>query len=185
MIRLKIKNVSVYKDAKDNEVPNTHLLVLEEVGKKKRILPIHISDLDTQNLLLAHNNQYFSRPLPHHIFHQAMRHFGARLRHVLIEDADKGVFFATLVIDTGEEELTLDSRPSDALIYAIVKNRPVYASEKVMRKMSIPQYDHELVLLSKMDLEDLEHKKSIAIEQEDFALAATLRDLIKQRKSQA
>jgi bifunctional DNase/RNase len=64
---------------------------------------------------------------------------GAEVERVIINDVDNGTFFARLIIsmenELGHKIVEIDSRPSDSIILALLTEKPIYASDTVIKKV--------------------------------------------------
>lgn len=72
------------------------------------------------------------RPQTHDLLASVIRHLGASLVRIEIHDLSEGTFFARLVLDRDGEEITVDSRPSDAIALGIAEGVPIEVSERVL-----------------------------------------------------
>ncbi|HYL80542.1 MAG TPA: bifunctional nuclease domain-containing protein, partial [Candidatus Acidoferrum sp.] len=54
----------------------------------------------------------------------------AKVKQVVITELRGNVYYANLVLEAQGQELTLDSRPSDAIALALRENAPILAAEK-------------------------------------------------------
>jgi bifunctional DNase/RNase len=58
--------------------------------------------------------------------------FHSRLRRVIISDLRDNTYYATLYLEADGKELTVDSRPSDAIALALRAGVPIYANDKAL-----------------------------------------------------
>jgi hypothetical protein len=56
----------------------------------------------------------------------------AEVRHILVNDLKDNTFFATISIVQNGSDLTIDSRPSDAIALALRTKSPIFVEEKVI-----------------------------------------------------
>jgi bifunctional DNase/RNase len=61
-----------------------------------------------------------------------------------IEAIENETFYASLVLSKGEETISIDCRPSDAIAVALRKEAPIYVDEKVMAEAGIAAEDSEV-----------------------------------------
>ena len=57
----------------------------------------------------------------------------ARLERVVITELKDDTFFAVLWLRQGDEPISIDARPSDAVALALRADCPIYVSEQVMQ----------------------------------------------------
>ena len=78
------------------------------------------------------------RPLTHDLFLTLFGRLKVGVTRVVINDLRGGVYYATLLLSVDGKEMTLDSRPSDAIALAIRAKAPVYVEDRVFEKSSAP-----------------------------------------------
>lgn len=74
------------------------------------------------------------RPLTHDLFLTLFSRLKVTLARVVITDLRDDIYYATLHLSAGGAELTLDSRPSDAIALAIRAKVPVLVEDRVFDK---------------------------------------------------
>jgi bifunctional DNase/RNase len=79
------------------------------------------------------------RPHTHDLIGSILLGLGARLDHVVINDAKEGTFYARVILqmqnELGRKIVELDARPSDSIVLALQQGRAIYVSRAV--------FDHE------------------------------------------
>ncbi len=75
------------------------------------------------------------RPLTHDLIGSMLLGLGARVDHIVINDAREGTFFARILIrmenEIGKKIIELDARPSDSIVIALQQKRPIYVARSV------------------------------------------------------
>ena len=74
------------------------------------------------------------RPLTHDLFLTLFGRLKVSLTRVVITDLRNDIYYATVHLDGAAGEMTLDSRPSDAIALAIRAKVPVLVEERVFDK---------------------------------------------------
>jgi len=74
------------------------------------------------------------RPQTHDLLASVIRHLGATLVRIEIHDLSEGTFFARLVLDRDGEEVTIDSRPSDAIALGVSEGVPIEVADRVLEE---------------------------------------------------
>lgn len=186
-----------------SERPTGAYALLLEAEVDKRRLPIVIGAFEAQAIAIALDKMSTPpRPMTHDLFAQALAAHDAVLERVVIHALVDGVFYAQLHFAGGS---VLDARPSDAVALAVRLDCPIYATEEVMVQASLeaeqgaapkrskpartqsaaagtpttaPKDDPALARATRDELEAmLEH----ALTNEDYELAARIRDELTQR----
>lgn len=109
-----------------------NVVVLRETDGE-RILPIWIGPGEAQAIRRLLADETFPRPLTHDLVHLVVEGLRAKLARVVIGDLRENTFYATLVIQRGEEMLTIDARPSDSIAVALRAGAPIFVNEKLLQ----------------------------------------------------
>ncbi len=76
------------------------------------------------------------RPLTHDLIGSMLLGLGAKLDHIVINDAREGTFYARILLhmenELGRKIVELDARPSDSIVLALQQNRPIYVATSVL-----------------------------------------------------
>jgi bifunctional DNase/RNase len=74
------------------------------------------------------------RPLTHDLFLSLFGRLKVTLNRVVINDLRDDIYYATLHLTSASGEMTLDSRPSDAIALAVRAKVPVLVEDRVFDK---------------------------------------------------
>ena len=193
LIRLTINRVS-YSQTHNGAYA---LLLNEKDGERK--LPIVIGGFEAQSIAVAMEQEIRPpRPLTHDLFKSFSDCFEIKIKQVIIHKIVDGVFFSSLICVRDKIEEIIDSRTSDAIALAIRFNSPIFTYENVLEKAGIiltPDQNKNTkeketkkdtlskkVDYTKLSIIQLEKAIAIAVKNEDYELAAHLRDEINKRK---
>ena len=193
LIRLTINRIS-YSQTHNGAYA---LLLNEKNGERK--LPIVIGGFEAQSIAVALEREIRPpRPLTHDLFKSFSDCFEIKIKQVIIHKIVDGVFFSSLICERDKIEEIIDSRTSDAIALAIRFNSPIFTYENVLEKAGIilkpgenkKQTDSQSqknslskkIDYSKLSITQLEKAISVAVKNEDYELAAHLRDEINKRK---
>ena len=193
LIRLTINRVS-YSQTHNGAYA---LLLNEKDGERK--LPIVIGGFEAQSIAVAMEQEIRPpRPLTHDLFKNFSDCFEIKIKQVIIHKIVDGVFFSSLICVRDKIEEIIDSRTSDAIALAIRFNSPIFTYENVLEKagiiLTLDQNKNtkaketkkgtlsKKVDYTKLSIKQLEKAIAIAVKNEDYELAAHLRDEINKRK---
>lgn len=165
-------------------------MLLGEV-EGNRQLPIIIGPAEAQSTVLCLKGLKTPRPLTHELFTTCLQVLGAALIRVLIYKALEGVFYSYIYIQRAEEIIRIDARTSDAVALAVRSEAPIFIYESILERECIRMEDMEEGDQEKSEenageenvpMNDLEAELDQAIKDENYELAARLRDKIRRMK---
>jgi bifunctional DNase/RNase len=169
-------------------------LLLGEVNGERQ-LPIIIGPAEAQALYMK--GVKTPRPLTHDLFMTIIGVLGASLLRVLIYKAKDGIFYSYIYLKKDEEIIRIDTRTSDAVGMAIRAECPILIYESILEQECLrisneerrhpEESDEEAEDEKKRDLPrnvtsmSLEEALEQAIKDENYELAAKIRDRINSR----
>ncbi|PQJ21633.1 bifunctional nuclease family protein [Tenacibaculum sp. SG-28] len=200
LIKLTIKGIS-YSQTQSG----AYALVLSEINGT-RTLPIIIGAFEAQSIAIALEKEIRPpRPLTHDLFKTFADRFSISVKQVIIHKLVDGVFFSSLLCERDGREEVIDTRTSDAIALAVRFQAPIFTYENILDKAGIfLKIDEELVkeeeevdeefeltfeeeevsasnAYSQMTLSQLQEQLKDAVLNEDYELAAKIRDEISKR----
>lgn len=123
------------------ELPSqTPILLLREHGGS-RYLPIWIGTNEATAIALALEGVQPQRPMTHDLLKLITEQLGGTVNRVVVTELSDGTYFADLVIENSEGEMTVSSRPSDAIALAARTSAPVFAAEAVLDEAGVEIQD--------------------------------------------
>jgi len=198
LVRLNIKGIS-YSQTQSGAYA---LVLSEEEGE--RTLPIIIGAFEAQSIAIALEKEIKPpRPLTHDLFKSFADRFNIIIKQVIIHKLVDGVFYSSLICECDKVEEIIDARTSDAIALATRFNAPIFTFENILDKAGIilKIKDESKLAKSKFKMEDLvtdiveetssfsdESLKDLhsqlekAVNNEDYELAAKIRDEISKRE---
>jgi uncharacterized protein len=115
--------------------PATQAPVIMLRGKRdKRSFPMVIGPAELNAIALPLNGVTPPRPLTHDLFLTLFSRLKVSLRDVVITDFRDDIYYAVLHLQSAAGDLTLDSRPSDAIALALRAGVPVLVEDQVFDK---------------------------------------------------
>lgn len=205
LVRLNIKGIS-YSQTQSGAYA---LVLSEEDGK--RTLPIVIGAFEAQSIAIALEKEIKPpRPLTHDLFKSFADRFQIAIKQVIIHKLVDGVFYSSLICERDGIEEIIDTRTSDAIALATRFDAPIYTYENILDKagiylkmkdeitMELEDSDESFTLEDLVEestvqasddaykndsLDELHKKMNAAVQNEDYELAAKIRDEINKRTS--
>jgi len=145
------------------------------------------------------------RPLTHDLFKTFSDRFSIQIQQVIIHKLVDGVFYSSLICEKEGVEEIIDTRTSDAIAIAVRFEAPIYTYENILDKAGVnlnvdeefdlyeendPEEDKielEAVFpekesaFSRSSLKELHQQLEKAVDNENYELAAKIRDEISKR----
>jgi bifunctional DNase/RNase len=120
--------------------PSSHSpVVLLEDPASNAALPIWIGAAEAQAIAVQLAGETPPRPLTHDLVKSMFDRVGVGLRRVLIRDLRDGTYFADVVLERDGEEVSIDSRPSDAIALAVRFGRPIFVDRQLFAREAVLQ----------------------------------------------
>lgn len=182
------------------------IVLAEKKGKKK--LPIIIKPSEAQRIALEIEGIKPPRPLTHDILKQMCDSYGLDVQEVFIHSLLEGVFYTKIHLSNGIEEVDIECSPGDGLALSSLFKCPIYVASSILDSAGIVMNDDGTLptevepdeideLEDYLDndddfesfldngqserivsVEDLERMMEDAIANEEYEIAAELRDRI-------
>ena len=163
------------------------------------VVPIFIGQLETQAILIGLGQVEMPRPLTHDLVLSILSKLESTLARIEIHDLKEGTFYARLLLEHNNSEMTIDSRPSDAIGLAVRTGCPVFIAEFIVEEAGISinlvsdssvkekssKIDENTDMKGKNHIASSERKKleaelADAVAEEDYERAAVIRDRLKE-----
>ena len=177
-------------------VVGTYGLVLSEENGNRRF-SVMIGEPEAQSIALKMNNKKSPRPLTHDLINSILNSFDAELQKVVIYDMVNDVFFSELHIVKDNIPFVIDARTSDAVALAVRSESPIFIKSEILDivgtevepieqdepKTVLPENDEDLSDddLDLLSVGTLEEMLDLALSNEKYELAVTIRDAIKRK----
>jgi bifunctional DNase/RNase len=111
---------------------NMPIVVLKDVASET-VMPIWVGSFEANAIFNEIEKFEAPRPMTHDLLKNLIRHLNAELERVVITELRDSTFLAVLWLRQGDESVTIDARPSDAIALALRADCPIYVSEQVMQ----------------------------------------------------
>lgn len=184
---VEVKRISYYP-------PSKGYAVLLQEKDSNRSLPIIVGSNEAQAIALYLEGVDMPRPMTHDLLINVLDSLESDIRQVTIARMKNGTFFAEIEVSNSQVgDIIIDSRPSDAIAIALRTMTPIYVSDEVMERAGIDNYSTGGEVVETVSSDELSKEESAgsvienlaealekAISEEEYEVAARLRDRIKQ-----
>jgi uncharacterized protein len=171
----------------------SYVIVLSE-KKGSRKIPLIIKQNEAQRIAVEIEGMKMPRPSSHDLIKSIIDSFEIDIQEVFIHSLLEGIFYTKIIATNGLDEIELDCTAGDALTIAAIHNCPIYTTTDILDSTGISidndgnysdeldeELDDQLEEDSKrvISIKDLEHMMEEALKNEEYEIAAELRDRIK------
>lgn len=182
-------------------IGGTYSLVLTEDDGLNRRFSVLIGESEAQSIALKLNNTIPPRPLSHDLMLSIVKMLNARVIKVVIYNMKNDIFFSNIYLKQNDSIIIIDARTSDAVALAVRSDAPIYINADIMntvgttldstpdiqlkkeskqKEISLDNYNN--LRLDRLSLDELNNLLDTAIADENYEIAANLRDEIEKRK---
>ncbi len=105
------------------------------LGEETKTFVIYVDQFVGNTIQMTLNGVKKDRPLTHDLIGSLLLGLGAKLEHIVVNDARNDTFFARILLrmenELGKKIVELDARPSDSIVLALQQKRPIYVARSV------------------------------------------------------
>ncbi len=182
----------------------SYIVVLSEV-KGNRKIPVVVKGSDAQQIALKLEKIKSPRPLTHDLFKSMADQFQIDVQEIFIYSVVEGVFYCKLIANNGIDDVEIESTIGDSITLSLIFNCPIMINLDVLDSAGIninddgsepvnsdedEDIDLDIELVESkpkkrvVSIEDLEKMMEKALENEEYEIAAEIRDRINQLKEE-
>ncbi len=114
-------------------IANVPVVILRD-AEEKNFLPIWVGVFEANAIALQMEGVTTPRPMTHDLLRNVIRQIEGDVVRVVINNLEENTFYAQIHIKVANRELTVDSRPSDAIALALRTKSPLFVEEAVLEK---------------------------------------------------
>ena len=171
---------------------SSFILLLESKDNTNLKFPIVIGYNEAQAITIEMEGIKPSRPLTHDLFINMLNGLSMTIDSITITKFIDGIFYAKITVNANNTVIDIDSRPSDAVAISLRSKAPIKINSKLLESLSIhdaqinadPINQPELeIIKATLSFDDLNKLLTDALINENYELAAKLRDDISRLKN--
>ena len=171
---------------------SSFILLLESNDNSNLKFPIVIGYNEAQAITIEMEGIKPSRPLTHDLFINMLNGLSMTIDSITITKFIDGIFYAKITVNANNTFIDIDSRPSDAVAISLRSKAPIKINSKLLESLSIhdaqinadPVNQPELeIIKATLSFDDLNKLLTDALINENYELAAKLRDDISRLKN--
>jgi uncharacterized protein len=126
-LEMKVKGVAL------EPLSNMPLIILRD-EEDTRSLPIWVGLFEANAIALELEKISPPRPMTHDLIKKILESLDARVQKIVVTDVRDKTFYAVIHLRLGHADITVDSRPSDAIALALRVGAPIFVEEEVVDK---------------------------------------------------
>jgi bifunctional DNase/RNase len=126
-LEMKVKGLAL------DPLSNMPMIILRD-EEEKRSLPIWVGLFEANAIALELEKIATPRPMTHDLIKNILEAVDARVQKIVVNDLRDNTFYAELHLKLGSADITVDSRPSDAIALALRVGAPIFVEEEVVHK---------------------------------------------------
>ena len=123
-------------------VTKTPIVILKDSDNKLN-LPIWIGLLEATSMATELEGIKMARPMTHDLLRTIVVDLEGSVERIEVTDLKDNTYFALIYIQVGDRQITVDSRPSDAISLALRTKSPIWVAKKVLEASSVLQQVEE------------------------------------------
>ena len=118
-------------------------IVLLKTVSGNKFLPIWIGHAEAAAILMKLQGADTPRPMTHDLLNAVLGELSAEVSRITVTELRENTFYAMITLRGSEDEVEIDSRPSDAIALAVRCNAPIFAADEVIEESGI-EFEHEV-----------------------------------------
>lgn len=135
-----VKNIRLAVEAVALDWRGNPIVVLRETdGHRAVFIWVGISEATSISMQLE--SQSAPRPLTHDLLMTVLHEMAVTVEQVTISDMRGATYYAELTLNDGEESITLDCRPSDAIALALRAKAPILIGDDLLDRLDQARKD--------------------------------------------
>ncbi|MDL1872783.1 bifunctional nuclease family protein [Deltaproteobacteria bacterium PRO3] len=127
MIRMKVTGLTI------DPFTNMPIIILKDF-EEKMALPIWIGLIEASAIATELEKIQLARPMTHDLLRNILGELDVKVSKVEVNDLADNTFYAKIFLKKDDEEIVMDSRPSDAIALALRTSSPIFVDRRVMEK---------------------------------------------------
>ena len=119
-------------------VTKTPIVILKDAENKLN-LPIWIGLMEATSMATELEGIKMARPMTHDLLHNMLKEVGGRVEAIEVTSLQDNTYYAAIRLKVGERDISIDSRPSDAISLALRTKCPIFVATQVLESSSVLQ----------------------------------------------
>lgn len=173
----------------------SYVIVLSDISGNIK-LPLIIKPAEAQRIAIELEGIKSPRPMIHDLFKSMSESYGIDIQEIFIHSLLEGIFYTKIVTSNGLDEIDIECTAGDAIALSVLYKCPIYTTVDILKMAGVSVNDDgsssdfdvdvedDLVEVSRpsriVSIDDLENMMNEAIANEEYEIAAEIRDRIEE-----
>lgn len=173
----------------------SYVIVLSDISGNRK-LPLIIKPAEAQRIAIELEGIKSPRPMIHDLFKSMSESYGIDIQEIFIHSLLEGIFYTKIVTSNGLDEIDIECTAGDAIALSVLYKCPIYTTVDILKMAGVSVNDDgsssdfdvdvedDLVEVSRpsriVSIDDLENMMNEAIANEEYEIAAEIRDRIEE-----
>ena len=127
LLEMKVRGITL------DPVTNMPIIILRDLENSKS-LPIWIGIFEANAIASEMENLSPPRPMTHDLIKNLIEGLKSKVKRIIVNDLRNNTFFAVIELEKNGANVSIDSRPSDAIALALRVKVPILVSDEVIKK---------------------------------------------------
>ena len=127
LVEMKVRGITL------DPVTNMPIIILRDLENSKS-LPIWIGIFEANAIASEMENLSPPRPMTHDLIKNLIDGLRSKVKRIIVNDLRNNTFFAVIELEKNGTNVSIDSRPSDAIALALRVKVPILVSDEVIKK---------------------------------------------------
>ncbi|MCY3557622.1 MAG: bifunctional nuclease family protein [Chloroflexi bacterium] len=124
---------------------NYNRVVVLKEKDADRYLTIYIGAAEADAIAIRLQDVSVQRPMTHDLMTNVMQELGASVTRVVVTEVRNDTYYARVFLDVNNEQVEIDSRPSDAIALAVRAEAPIFVEDAVIDQAGVLLDDEGLI----------------------------------------
>jgi len=129
----------------DQHVGTPIVVLKDKAEEAKRMLLIWIGSPEAAAIQSKIKGEDAARPMTHDLMTNVMQELGASVSRVVVTEVRNDTYYARVFLDVNNEQVEIDSRPSDAIALAVRAEAPIFVEDEVIDQAGVLLDDEGLI----------------------------------------
>jgi len=110
------------------------IVLHDEEKENEKILPIWVGIFEANAIAIKIENVESPRPMTHDLLKNTIETLNCKVKQIKIDNLKDNTYYANIILEQNGKDISIDSRPSDAIALALRADSPIMVAHSVLKK---------------------------------------------------